>query len=69
MFVDFSSKLIGLTGTAEEIAEAAKSYRVYYSLGEKDADGDYIVSWLYMQLSILCVIQTSSHCLLLETLY
>ena len=46
MITDFSQKLIGLTGTTEEVAQAAKSFRVYYSLGEKDEDGDYIVSCL-----------------------
>ena len=42
--LDFSPKLIGFTGTTEEIKSVTKSYRVYYSLGPKDDDGDYIVS-------------------------
>lgn len=42
--LDFSTKLIGLTGTSQEIADVAKSYRVYYGFGDKDSDGDYIVS-------------------------
>jgi len=48
---DFSTKLIGLTGTSQEIADVAKSYRVYYGFGDKDSDGDYIVDHtIYMYL-------------------
>ncbi|PAA68824.1 hypothetical protein BOX15_Mlig027011g3, partial [Macrostomum lignano] len=40
---DFSDKFIGLTGTKAEVDEVAKKYRVYYSKGPVDQDGDYIV--------------------------
>ncbi|XP_028307452.1 protein SCO2 homolog, mitochondrial [Gouania willdenowi] len=40
---DFHPRLIGLTGTPEEIKEAGRDYRVYASAGAKDDDGDYIV--------------------------
>ncbi len=40
---DFHPRIIGLTGSDEEIHQAAKGYRVYYSVGPTDDENDYLV--------------------------
>jgi len=40
---EFSPKMIGYVGTPEEVRDASRKFRVYYSKGPEDEDGDYIV--------------------------
>ena len=39
----FSPKLIGLTGSEAQVAEAAKMFRAYYAKGEPTEDGGYLM--------------------------
>ena len=56
MIVEFSPKMIGLTGSEEQVRVAAKAYRVYFANGPKDDDEDYIVSFIKAIYSIIYII-------------
>jgi protein SCO1 len=47
----FSPDVIGLTGTPDQIAAAAKAFRIVYSKGEATPDGGYLVD--HMRITYL----------------
>ncbi|NXT72824.1 SCO2 protein, partial [Chaetops frenatus] len=40
---DFHPRILGLTGSPQQVKEAAAAFGVYVSAGPRDADGDYVV--------------------------
>lgn len=46
---EFSDKIIGLTGTMDEIKKIGQAFNVYFKAGPKDTSDDYIVSLFYKE--------------------
>jgi protein SCO1/2 len=49
--VNFHPRLIGLTGTPEQVKAAAKAYKVYYAKAKKPGEADYLMdhtSFVYL---------------------
>ena len=40
----FSNDMIGLTGTADQVKQAASAFKVYYAKGKQGADGQYLMN-------------------------
>jgi protein SCO1/2 len=40
----FSDDLLGLTGTPEQVAQAAKEFAIYYEKGKPNSEGGYLVN-------------------------
>ena len=43
---DFHPRILGLTGTDEQLHQVTKAYRVYYSAAPVDEDNEYLVSYV-----------------------
>lgn len=49
---EFSDRIIGLTGTMDEIKKVGQAFNVYFKAGPKDTADDYIVSLFSRKLFI-----------------
>jgi len=51
--LDFHPRILGLTGSHDQLHDVTKAFRVYHSPSPKDDDGDYLVSTLALVFIIV----------------
>ena len=48
--LDFHPRILGLTGSHDQLHDVTRAFRVYHSPSPKDDDGDYLVIVLVLRL-------------------